>query len=145
MDDPINCVDPWGLETKGVGLGVSASGFGFGVGAGAMVVKDDKGNWGVEYYGDYGASSGFGVSGEASYQTTTAETIKDLAGTSQKAGVSYQLPVSGSPSFGIEKIKGSNYSGDGYSVGIGVRAPSIPIEARVKQEHSTVKVLGSTE
>jgi RHS repeat-associated protein len=145
VDDPINCVDPWGLKTKGVGVGFSASGFGFGAGAGAMVVKDDKGNWGVEYYGDYGASSGFGVSGEASYQATTAKTIKDLAGKSQKIGASYQLPIPGVPSLGTEKIQGAGYTGEGYSLGVGIKALPIPMEVHVKEEQSRVKEFGSSK
>ena len=150
VDDPINCVDPWGLETKGVGLGVSASGFGFGVGAGAMVVKDDKGNWGVEGFADYGASSGFGVSGDASYQTTTEKTIKDLAGTSQKTGTSVAVAPTGYPNLaltvGAEKVKGDGYTGDTKSVGVSWGGKVVaPLDVYVKQEHSDVATVFSED
>jgi hypothetical protein len=149
VDDPISCVDPWGLETKGVGLGVSASGFGFGAGAGAMVVKDDKGNWGVEGFADYGASSGFGVSGDASYQATTAKTIKELAGESQKTGASVAitptLPViSANITVGTEKVQGAGYTGESNSIGASWGGKFIaPVDVYVKREHSKVVPLSS--
>jgi RHS repeat-associated protein len=112
LDDPVNGVDPAGLETKGSGISASLDGFGGSIGGGAAYVTDDKGASGVELFLDYGASSGWNLSGEAFQQQTNAADIDQLEGTSNKAGGKIAAPVLGvKPEIGGEAVKGEGYTG----------------------------------
>ncbi|MGE4194192.1 MAG: RHS repeat domain-containing protein [Pseudodesulfovibrio sp.] len=138
LDDPVNGVDPAGLETKGSGISASLDGFGGSIGGGAAYVTDDKGASGVELFLDYGASSGWDLSGEAFHQQTNAADIDQLEGTSNKAGGKIAAPVLGvKPEIGGEAVKGEGYTGKSASVGVSA-GWSPPLETHVKQEKSLV-------
>ncbi|WP_419785745.1 hypothetical protein [Pseudodesulfovibrio sp.] len=137
LDDSVNGVDPLGLETKGTGIAGSLDGFGGSIGAGAAYVTDDNGDAGLEFYRDYGASSGWGLSGEIFHQRTNAANIDQLEGTSNKAGGKVSIPIGIRPAVGGEAIKGNGYTGKSVSMGGGA-GWSPPLETHVKQEKSVI-------
>ena len=133
LDDPINGVDPEGLETDGFGGYVSASAAGGTLGGGVNYVTDDHGHSGIELYYDYGLTSQpSGFSAEVQGQHIDAKNIRQLAGDSKKVGVSVGEGIMA----GAEAVSGEGYKGQ--SIGIGLGVGILPAEVTAKQEHSYI-------
>ena len=131
LDDPINGVDPEGLETDGYGAHLGLSGFGFTAGLGGNYVTDDKGGRDLEFNWDWGASSDFGASAELQHSHTNADNVSLLAGESKIAGGT----IGKGFYIGADAIKGNGYTGTSQSAGLSY-GPPIPFEVHAKQEHS---------
>ncbi|MBF0367716.1 MAG: hypothetical protein HQK50_19260, partial [Oligoflexia bacterium] len=118
--DPVNLVDPSGLETQGVGLTLSG-GFGMGGDLSFGVVWDDKGNIGL--MGDIGFGSeltkspGVSLTLDSSHSFDATD-IYTLQGSSASVGGSGFTPslLGG----GGEIAFGSGYKQTTMSVGVGV-------------------------
>ena len=115
FNNPTNCVDPWGLDTYGIGYTLSG-GCGLGGQFQVLAVWDDKGNYGTAITVGGGGYLGVGVSSAFTFQYTTADTIYDLRGTSVGVGVAGGVGIWGG---GYEFIAGDNYTGHEVSIGVG--------------------------
>ncbi|WP_097011879.1 RHS repeat-associated core domain-containing protein [Pseudodesulfovibrio profundus] len=117
LDDPVNGVDPLGLETRGLGLGLNLSGLGLTGGGSFMLSEDANGERVIEYSTEYGTTNDFGLSGTATYQKTNAENVDQLSGKSTKIGGSINIPTPiGSVGGGLEDIKGKGYEGKNMNI-----------------------------
>ena len=121
QNNPVNYIDPNGLETQGYGGSLNFSAFGFSFTASANFTFDDQGNYGLSYsygLGGAGSSSLFGASALGEYTYTNARTIYDLCGNSIQIGGSVNAAgyAVGSE---FTSSKGKGYTGYTFGVGLG--------------------------
>lgn len=116
-NNPLNSVDPSGLDTCGVGFSISATLFSHTLGVGVQYVWDDNGGAGLAGTIGYGpgGSVGLSASGVAGVSYTNANSINDLSGVGGSSGAS---AFSG---FGAqnEVNYGNGYQGYTSSLGYG--------------------------
>ncbi len=99
LGDPVNLVDPSGLDTYGVSTGLpafTASAFGIGVSYTPLqFVWDDHGNIGMATSGGWAGAYPWSFSAGRQFSRTNAETICELEGASVLAGGSVSRPLPG--------------------------------------------------
>ncbi len=134
LDDPVNGVDPVGLETKGRDLSLSASGFGGRIEVGIGYHKDENGGQAIVPHFDYGASSEFGLSGTVTHQDTTAESVNDLGGTAMILGGGINAGGIGG---GLERIEADSYQGSTVYGDVSAGLP-VPVDVHVTRQHSFI-------
>ena len=118
-NNPVNNIDPNGLETYGVGASWTLTAFGSSFTLGFQFVADDKGNVGFSYFrGAGGGASNAVIKGgvTADFTVTGANTICDLRGVGAQIGGS--AGVRGR-SFGGEFVAGKGYRGAAFTFGFG--------------------------
>jgi uncharacterized protein RhaS with RHS repeats len=120
-NNPLNLVDPTGLDTRSIGATFSGNAFGFGVQFGISFNTDSEKGVSITLTGGAGAVAGTpGASGSFNISGTNAPTVGDLNGggleTSGAALVGPGLGIGGNGG----SIVGSNYNGwtSGVSVGV---------------------------
>ena len=119
-NNPVNNIDPNGLETYGVGASGTLTAFGSSFTLGFQFVADDKGNVGFSYFGGAGGgASNTVVSGglAVDFTVTGANTICDLRGLGVQIGGSISIPT-GPSSLGAEYVRGREFQGGTFSIGI---------------------------
>jgi RHS repeat-associated protein len=104
--DPVNRIDPLGLDTTGIGVEISG-GLGFGGSFGASLVGDDC-EGGLAFTFGFGAGLGFGAG--VNSQWTNADTIQNLGGWGGAFG--------GGSVIGGEVVIGDGYQGGSVGVGL---------------------------
>lgn len=119
VDDPVNRVDPWGLEANSCSAGVAISGFGLEGGVSGYYAFDNDGGRAVGISANGGASSDWGPSFSASCQGTDASSAKQLEGKSEYV-TSRVGPVTG------QKVQGDGYTGTGTGVSAGLSTIPVP-------------------
>jgi len=132
LDDPVNGVDPLGLETNGLGLGAALSALGLTVGGNAMLSEDEDGERALEFSSEYGTTNDFGVGVVGTYQNTDAKSVNQLRGKSVKTGgeVSAPTPI-GSVGVGLEHVKGSGYQGKNHNFSWGPNIPGFKLPTKL--------------
>jgi len=145
LDDPVNGVDPLGLETRGLGLGLNLSGLGLTGGGSFMLSEDANGERVIEYSNEYGTTNDFGLSGTATYQKSNAESVDQLSGKSTKIGGSINIPTPiGSVGGGLEAIKGKGYEGKNMNISFSPKFKQIDIPTKVGSgsiKHENTKII----
>ncbi len=124
LNDPVNLVDPWGLKTEALRLNLTVIFADFTVG----VVRDDKGNYGIQITPSMGLSGSVSLS--LGITVTDAPCIFALSGAGTNAGVALNSPV---PFVGGEanNVSGglpyqNTYNGWDFGVGLGIGLPLTP-------------------
>jgi hypothetical protein len=122
LNNPLKYTDPTGLNTIAIGLnatgGICAAGE-----ISAILVVDDKGNWGLMSLGGGGYMIGGAGSAGGFYQWTNADTIYDLEGLTYQTGGSITPAVG--PTVGVEWVVGQGYTGFNINVAAGVGTPEL--------------------
>ncbi|MGE4505536.1 MAG: RHS repeat-associated core domain-containing protein [Desulfovibrionaceae bacterium] len=127
LDDPVNAVDPWGLDADCISGELNAAGFGMKGELGGGVCWDDDGALRLMGHADAGASTGWGAGGTGTWQTTNADKVDDVGGWSFINGISQAVapgPWKSKVTFGADKIHADKYDGEAYSVGLGWGNPT---------------------
>ena len=142
LDDPVNGVDPAGLETNGLGLGAALSALGLTVGGNVMLSEDEDGERALEFSSEYGTTNDFGVGVVGTYQNADAKSVNQLKGKSVKIGGEMAAPTpAGSVGVGLEHIKGSDYEGKNRNLSWSpqirrVDLPVKPVKGTLKHERT---------
>ncbi len=129
INDPINFVDPQGLDAYYLTGGVLAS-LGFSFAEQMGITWDDEGNWGIigiESVGGGSLSASVGIN----FGITNAETILRLRGPGRAIGGGFGVGFGG----GAEVIWGRYYYGLEFSVGLGVSWPAVEVHAHRTQTY----------
>jgi RHS repeat-associated protein len=127
--DPVNGIDPWGLETWGIGMSYSA-GAGTGLSGSTLIVVDDNWNVGLAssvstpFMGAYTPAASL----SGTYQNTSADTIHDLEGPAAWIGASVGEGFSGGADFLCGGWGDDPYYGYNVNGGAGVTPPMLPAE-----------------
>ncbi|MGE4294003.1 MAG: RHS repeat domain-containing protein [Desulfovibrio sp.] len=140
LDDPVNGRDPQGLDADCISIDGSISGFGLHGEAGGGICRDDDWNFRAMGHVDGGAGNGWGGGVAGTLTTTNADHVDKLEGPALLEGGSTPLPgkiLGGRPTIGYDKVYGSDYKGDAYSVGVGWGTPSVP-EVKVRQQNTVL-------
>ncbi len=144
LDDPVNGVDPLGLETRGLGLGAALSAFGLTGGGSVMVSEDDNENRVLEYSTEYGTTNDFGGNLSGTYQKTNAKSVDQLSGKSTKIGGGINIPTPiGTAGGSIEHVEGSGYEGKNNNISFtpnipDVKLPQKLITGNIKHENTSL-------
>ena len=127
LNNPVNCVDPWGLKTWQIGLGFNAGGLlGSTKSAGIIIGHNPKtGNWDFGFYATGGAGLHGGASASLTLDITTSDNpcINDVSGWAVTAGGSVNLSEVITAGYERNTPTSDALPSKTYSFGFGVGTP----------------------
>jgi hypothetical protein len=130
VDDPINCVDPWGLKTYSACVGGDVDILGHRVGGDVCVNIDSSSDVGMSATVRQGAATNTGASAGVGVGYTDAHSIDQLAGKN-----TYIQATVGPAS--IKHVQGDGYTGN--QVGVGTSTPfSMPVQVSAGEEYTVM-------